>query len=100
MYDIKLLTADICIGNDELHTCRFSNEESVERAKRRCEWKEDAFHPIFNNSHFFASWAKTGLEYPLTDLLLQLELEGNSLEVVLTTLWISLEERPKQQRNI
>lgn len=44
-----------------------SSEEAIERAKERLG--ECYYHGLFNNSHHFVSWAKTGLEYSLADLV-------------------------------
>ena len=53
----------------EYDMCRYSNKESIERAKRRWKLKEKCYHALHNNSHFFVTWCKTGREYPLTDIL-------------------------------
>ena len=50
--------------------CRFTDEEALQRAQRRLDWKEKRYSPLFNNSHFFVSHCKTGCEYPLTDILI------------------------------
>ena len=65
---------------DELETvhkviydkCRYSTSESIKRAKKRLEFKETCYHALFNNSHFFVTWCKTGREYPLTDILVDI----------------------------
>jgi hypothetical protein len=31
--------------------------------------KEKQYHPLFNNSHFFVSWSKTGKQYPLSVII-------------------------------
>ena len=40
---------------------------AVENARRRVG--ECYYHGLFNNSHHFVSWAKTGLEYSMADLV-------------------------------
>ena len=50
--------------------CRFTDEEALQRAQRRLDWKEQRYSPLFNNSHFFVSHCKTGCEYPLTDIVI------------------------------
>jgi hypothetical protein len=40
---------------------------AVEKATRRIG--ECYYHGLFNNSHHFVSWTKTGLEYSLADLV-------------------------------
>ena len=44
-----------------------SSTEAIKRAKDRLG--ECHYHGLFNNSHHFVSWAKTGLEYSLADLV-------------------------------
>ena len=44
-----------------------SGDVAVNKAKERLG--ECYYHGLFNNSHHFVSWAKTGLEYSLTDLV-------------------------------
>ena len=53
-------------------TCRYSSEESIDRARRRLMLKEKCYHALYNNSHFFVTWCKTSREYPLTDILEQI----------------------------
>ena len=48
-------------------TSACTGRAAVENARRRLE--ESHYHGLFNNSHHFVSWAKTGLEYSLADLL-------------------------------
>ena len=50
--------------------CRFTNEEALQRAQRRLDWREQRYSPLFNNSHFFVSHCKTGCEYALTDIII------------------------------
>ena len=45
----------------------YSSKEAIERAKKRL--RETYYHGLFNNSHHFISFAKTGLEYSLTELV-------------------------------
>ena len=56
----------------EYDSCRYSGEESIERANRRFKLKENCYHALYNNSHFFVTWCKTGREYPLTDILVEI----------------------------
>ena len=53
----------------EYDTCRYSTKESIKRARKRLKLKEKCYHALYNNSHFFVTWCKTGREYPLTDIL-------------------------------
>ena len=46
-------------------------KDVIQKATKRLD--ECHYHALFNNSHHFASWAKTGLEYSLTDLVLGME---------------------------
>ena len=45
----------------------YSSEEAIERASKRL--RETYYHGLFNNSHHFVTFAKTGLEYSLTELV-------------------------------
>ena len=45
----------------------FTGKVAVENARRRLG--ECYYHGLFNNSHHFVSWAKTGSEYSLADLV-------------------------------
>ena len=50
--------------------CRYTNEKAVERAKRRQTWGEiKCYHCLYNNSHHFVTWAKTGREHSLADII-------------------------------
>ena len=62
----------------EYDTCRYSSEESIKRARKRLKLKERCYHALYNNSHFFVTWCKTGREYPLTDILEEIN-QGMSL---------------------
>ena len=53
----------------EYDTCQYSSEESIDRARQRLMLKEKCYHALYNNSHFFVTWCKTGREYSLTDIL-------------------------------
>ena len=54
--------------------------EALEQALSRLNMKENHYHPLNNNSHLFATWCKTGREYPMTDILRSLqEKKGNLL---------------------
>lgn len=50
----------------EYTMCRYSRKKAVQRARGRQKMKEKHYHPLFNNSHFFVSWSKTGKQYPLS----------------------------------
>ena len=54
-------------------------EAVIQKARKRLD--ECHYHALFNNSHHFASWAKTGLEYSLADLVLGME--GNYKIIIL-----------------
>ena len=54
----------------------FSNDEAIERAEERLNWKEKCHHPLYNNSHHFVTLAKTGKENPLTEITKGLLYEG------------------------
>ena len=49
--------------------CRYTNERAVERAEQRLKWRENCYHCLNNNSHHFVTWAKTGRENPLADII-------------------------------
>ena len=49
----------------------YSSEEAIERARKRL--RETHYHGLFNNSHHFITFAKTGLEYSLTELVYGLQ---------------------------
>ncbi len=49
--------------------CKYSAKMSVSRAKWRLRSGEDHYHVIYNNSHFLVTWAKTGSEYLLYDVI-------------------------------
>ena len=63
-------------------SCRYSEEESVERANARFRLKENCYHTLYNNSHFFVTWCKTGREYPLTDVLVEIS-QGKTFSTML-----------------
>ena len=73
---------------DELHSlykvvyshCQFDEEESLCRA-RKC-MDENYHHPLCNNSHHFVSRCKTGQEYPLADILMNLEKVEGKLDII------------------
>ncbi len=54
-----------------------SNEYTVEltmdRARKRLNWGEKRFDYLSNQSHHFVTWAKTGREDPLADILVHLD---------------------------
>ena len=49
--------------------CRYTNDEAVERAGQRLKWGEKCYHCFNNNSHHFVTWAKTGRENLLADIV-------------------------------
>ena len=49
--------------------CRYTDDEAVERAKKRLKWGEKCYHCLNNNSHHFVTWAKTGREHSLADII-------------------------------
>lgn len=53
----------------EYTACRYSRKKAVQRAKGRLKMKERHYHPLYNNSHFFVSWARTGKQYPLSMII-------------------------------
>lgn len=64
--------------------CKFSAKNAVWRAKWRQKSGENHYHTLFNNSHFFVSWAKTGKEYPLNSIIDHLSIrEGTVLSYVI-----------------
>lgn len=58
-----------CLHRVEYTDCRYSPIKAVSRAKWRLGVGEDHYHVIFNNSHYFVTWAKTGNEYLLYDVI-------------------------------
>lgn len=53
----------------EYTMCQYSRKKAIQRAKGRLKMKEKHYHPLFNNSHFFVSWSKTGKQYPLSVII-------------------------------
>ena len=49
--------------------CRYTDEEAVKRAEQRLQWHENCYHCLNNNSHHFVTWAKTGRENSLADII-------------------------------
>ena len=49
--------------------CCYKDNEAVERAQQRLNWGENRYHCLNNNSHHFVTWAKTGRENPLADII-------------------------------
>ena len=65
--------ASLCrLHRVEYSPCRFSAQEAVSRARHRLDMKEKLYNPINNNGHFFVSNAKTGREYNLSDMIMDL----------------------------
>ena len=69
----------------EYDECHYSVEKSLERAKRRLKLNEECYHALFNNSHFFVTLCKTGREYPLTDILVEIS-QGENICTLLDIL--------------
>lgn len=59
----------------EYTTCCYSRKKAVYRAKWRLKGGENHYHPLFNNSHFFVTWCKTGKQYPMTNIIKSLQYE-------------------------
>jgi len=58
----------------EYSTCRFNAEEALSRARWRQGMDEKKlYNPIDNNGHFFVTNAKTGREYNLSDMIMDLK---------------------------
>lgn len=54
----------------EYTRCRYSEQRAVSRARWRLrEAGEEHHHTLYNNSHFFVTWAKTGSEFMLYDIV-------------------------------
>ena len=49
--------------------CHYTDDEAVERAEQRLKWGENRYHCLNNNSHHFVTWAKTGRENALADII-------------------------------
>lgn len=54
-------------------SCLYDEQRAVERAEFRLKHREQCYHVLKNNSHFFVTWCITGREYSLTDILRTLE---------------------------
>jgi len=66
----------------EYSTCRFTAEEALSRAHWRQGMDEKKFYnPINNNSHFFVTNAKTGREYNLSDIIMDLKDQDTGLSI-------------------
>ena len=50
-------------------SCRYSLMKSVSRARWRAKAGENHYHTLYNNSHYFVTWAKTGTVYLLYDVV-------------------------------
>ena len=53
----------------EYSHCRYTDDQAVTRAEQRLEWGEEEYHCLYNNSHHFVTWAKTGRESSLADII-------------------------------
>ena len=49
--------------------CRYKDDEAIKRAQQRVSWGENCYHCLNNNSHHFVTWAKTGRENSLADII-------------------------------
>jgi hypothetical protein len=49
----------------------FNSDTAIQRARERRRLGEtrDHYCPLFNNSHHFVMWCKSGNEYPLHDII-------------------------------
>ena len=75
-----------CYGFDELFSQkvhkveytvhRRSADDVVKCAKQRLDWGEKCYCTVSNNSHHFATFAKAGREYPLTNITEELSYRG------------------------
>lgn len=59
----------------EYTRCRYSADKSISRVRWRMKSGEDHYHALHNNSHYFVTWAKTGNEYLLSDVINSLSCE-------------------------
>ena len=73
------LSSLICPHRVEYSTCRFSAEEAIARARRRRDMNEMLHNPLNNNSHHFVTNAKTGREYPLSDMIMDMETPSSGI---------------------
>ena len=53
----------------EYSHCRYTDDVALTRAEQRLEWGEEEYHCLYNNSHHFVTWAKTGRESSLADII-------------------------------
>ena len=53
----------------EYSRCHYTDDEAVNRAEQRLKWGENCYHCLYNNSHHFVTWAKTGRENSLADII-------------------------------
>lgn len=60
----------------EYTRCRYSGNRAVSRARWRLKSGEDHYHALYNNSHFFVAWAKTGNEFLMHDVINGLAFDG------------------------
>lgn len=68
--DSVCFSAFRCLHKVEYTRCRYSAKKSVSRAEWRMkDGKEDHYHALYNNSHCLVTWAKTGNEYLLSDVI-------------------------------
>ena len=62
--------------------CQFTPEEAVLRAHHRKGLGDKHYHPFNNNGHHFVSNVKTGREYGLSDIIVQLETQTQGKHVI------------------
>ena len=51
------------------YSCQLDIETSISMAEKRASYNENRYHSLHNNSHHFVSFCKTSQEYPLTEIL-------------------------------
>ena len=57
----------------EYSPCRFPAKDAISRARRRRDMNDQLYSPLNNNGHHFVTNAKTGQEYSLSDMILDLK---------------------------
>ena len=71
---VSLKEKNVCVV--QYSKCRYSADEAVKRAEQRLQMKDNRYHVLYNSSHHFATWAKTGKENPLTEITKDMQYEG------------------------
>ena len=83
-FDFSSLT---CCHQVEYSICRFSAREAIARARRRRDMNEMLYNPLNNNGHHFVTNAKTGREYPLSDMLMDMETPSSGTNRNCRNIW-------------